>query len=328
MGLQMPRRGSSEVKPLKLLSTYTASFTRDDSVLVTLAKDVVVWDVAKRAKRYRVHPVSHPSKCDFNADGNRLAVKTTAGKIITLDARDGAGVQVVDEGSDGEGANVLYSPCSEYLVDGSWTGSLNVREAKSGALAFRRERDGEMVVRVCRDGTGRVWAVQHSRKVVTDLPPKPDYVSVWAWPFGQPRVFEHTSHLLQGVALSPDGASVATCARVLGKGYHLTVHSAADFEVRESFWMDEDNGYVRQVRWAPDGTELAVVHKGGVTFYRYPGFVVAGQFKSTYPADVAYSGDGRLIAVSDWQSGVLAERGAIGSGASGGGAGGGVGGTH
>ena len=46
-------------KPLKLLRSYKAQFSRTGSMLVTLSRDFVVWDVERRAKRYRAHPFSH-----------------------------------------------------------------------------------------------------------------------------------------------------------------------------------------------------------------------------------------------------------------------------
>jgi hypothetical protein len=128
----------SQRNPLKLQKTYTACFAPDDSVLATLSKDVVVWDIAERKKRYRVHPVSHPSHCDFDRLGSRLALKTTSGVIATIDAKDGSDVRVLDNGSDGEGANLMYSLCSKFIIDGSWEGSLIVRDSVTGAIEFRR----------------------------------------------------------------------------------------------------------------------------------------------------------------------------------------------
>src|SRR3954451_17577254 len=115
----MHRSSQSHPKPLKLLQTHSSCFSADDSMLVTFARDVVVWDVQKRAKRYRVHPISYPSDCDFDPAGTLVAIKTTAGEILTLHAADGSTAQVVDEGSEGEGANLMYSACSRFIVDGS-----------------------------------------------------------------------------------------------------------------------------------------------------------------------------------------------------------------
>jgi hypothetical protein len=133
----MDRSSPKRSKPFRLLVTYTACFARDDSMLATLSRDVVVWDVEKRAKRYRVHPLKHPSHCDFDGHGSRLALKTTYGAIVTLDSKDGSDVRVIADGSEGEGTRVMYSPCSEFLVDGSWEGgSVTVRDAAPARSSF------------------------------------------------------------------------------------------------------------------------------------------------------------------------------------------------
>lgn len=305
----------NHLKPLKLRQTYTACFSADDSVLATLSKDVVVWDVARRAKHYRIHPVSHPSHCDFNADASRLAVKSTSGKIVTLAANDGSDVHVVDGGSDGEGSNLLYSPCSKYLVDGSWNGSLTVRDASTGTVEFRRRCEGEMVIAVSRDDAGQTWAVHHRHKH-PDGSSQPDYVSLWEWPFRQPKIFEHTSRFIRAFGLSLDGRGIATCAQVHKKGYHLTVHSASDFKCAASLWLDEASS-VKKIRWSPGGKELAVVRRDGFSFYRLPDLALAATLELKYAADVAYAHDGQSVALSGWECGLLLRRGSIQSVAAG-----------
>jgi WD40 repeat protein len=278
-------------------------------MLVTLSKDVVVWDVARRAKRYRVHPASHPSHCDFDPSGTRLAMKTTSGKIVILHAADGSTARVFDDGSEGEGANLMFSACSQFIVDGSWKGSLTVRDVATGKTEFLRQREGEMVRAVRADAARQSWAIQHGHKCPTGSP-RPDYVSLWKWPFRDPTVFEHAAHFVIAFDLSADGRLIATCALVHGKGYRLTVHSASDFEVLAELWLDEA-AYVKEVCWSPDGAELAVVRRDGFSFYRYPDLALTATFELKYAADVAYARGGDLVALSGWAGGVLLRRDAI-----------------
>lgn len=305
----MQRRSPNRPKALKLLQTYTACFAAGDSVLATLSKDVVVWDVAGRAKRYRVHPVSHPSHCDFNADGSRLAVKTTSGKIVTLHAKDGSDVRVIDDGSEGEGANLMYSPCSTFIVDGSWEGSLSVRDASTGTTEFRRQIEGEMVTAVCTDATRQTWAIHHCRKSPTESS-RPDYVSLWRWPFREPKVFEHRRRFVRAFALSTDGSLIAMCAHVPKKGYHVTVHSVSGFESIASLWLDE-SALVKEIRWSPDRKEFAIVRREGFLFYRYPELALVANFELKYASDLVYAHTGRSVALSGWECGLLLDREAI-----------------
>jgi WD40 repeat protein len=303
----MRRSSPKRSKPMRLLVTYAACFARDDSMLATLSKDVVVWDVEKRAKRYRVHPVSHPSDCDFNPRGSRLAVKTTHGAMLTLDAKDGSDVRVIADGSEGEGTRLMYSPCSEFLVDGSWAGSLTVRDASTGAIEFRRQGEGEMVEDVCADATRQTWAIHHCHQYPSR---RPDYVSLWTWPFREPKLFELMSQDIHAFALSADGKLIAACARVYGKGHHLTIHSVLSFEIVASLWLDEAP-YVKGLCWSPDGKELAFVRKGGFSFYRFPELSLAATFELKYAADIAYVSTGRSVVLCDWECGLLLDREAI-----------------
>ncbi len=202
----------------------------------------------------------------------------------------------------------MYSPCSWFLVDGSWEGSLTVRDASTGKVEFQRQRENEMVKAVCTDAARRKWAIHHCHKHPNTN--KPDYVSVWKWPFDQPEVFEYASSFICAFALSVDGRLLATCAQVHKKGYHLTVHAASDFRIVAELWLDETS-YVKEVCWSPDGAELAVVRRDGFSFYRYPDLSLTTVFELKYAADVAYNGNGQLVALSGWEMGILQRRDAI-----------------
>src|SRR5690349_17214543 len=102
------------MKPLKLQRCYEVAFSDSGSFLVTLSRDVVVWDVESRSKRFRVHPFSHPSHCSARPDGSQLVVKSTAGQIALLDAQTGELLRMLDEAKDNEGSNIVYSSCGEY----------------------------------------------------------------------------------------------------------------------------------------------------------------------------------------------------------------------
>ncbi len=296
---------------IKLLRAYTVCISGDDSTLATLSRDVVLWDISAGAKRCRVHPVTHPSSCDFNGDGSRLAIKTTSGMIVSIETLTGEDSYVIADGREGEGANLKYSCCSQYLVDGSWRGSVIVRDATTGEAAFSRRREGEMVKAVATDVERQIWAIHHSYKSRTGSP-RPDYISVWTWPFQEPRIFQHKSRFVRGMAVSSDGLLLATCAWVPSEGYHLTLHWLSDFELVSSAWMEEAAG-VRKVVWSPRNTEIAVVCRDGFIFYETSDLAPTAEFALESASDAAYSNADGLIALGGWSSGRLLAREAISS---------------
>ena len=49
---------------------------------------------------------------------------------------------------DGEGSNICFSDCGEFLIDGSWEGVLTVRSVNDGAVVAQHAFDEQMIVEV------------------------------------------------------------------------------------------------------------------------------------------------------------------------------------
>ena len=105
----------SRRKRINLKVSYEVAFSPDGQLLAVIGRDVVLWDFPRGEKRFRVHPLSHPSHVAFSRSGDRLAVKNTAGRIVILDPATGQ--VAVDFGNkrDGEGCGPVFSPC-----DATW----------------------------------------------------------------------------------------------------------------------------------------------------------------------------------------------------------------
>jgi len=177
-----------------------------------LGRDVFVWDVALQSKAVRCHPFAHPSDAAFSPDQRHLAVKSTSGQIVIIDAQSGQTAVDFKNTADGEGSNLQYSSCGAYIVDGSWSGRLAVRRAGSGAHEFAQEFAGEMIRSVHSSSDGKRWIIAHGCKATShDRPPPPDYFSVWDWPFrpGGYRLLPERVAFARSSAVSPDGAVLA-----------------------------------------------------------------------------------------------------------------------
>ena len=168
-------------KPWKIGTSYAVAFSGDGRLLATLGRDVSIWDLALRSKVVRAHPFSHPSDAAFSPDQRHLAVRSTSGQIAIVDVRSGLTVVDFDNAAEGEGSNLQYSPCGEYIADGTWSGRLSVRRASSGAHEFVQDYQGEGIRSVHRSDDGKHWVIAHVAKATSDeRPPPPDYFSVWA----------------------------------------------------------------------------------------------------------------------------------------------------
>lgn len=65
----------SRRKRINLKVCYEVAFSPDGQLLAVIGRDVVLWDFPRGEKRFRVHPLSHPSHVAFSRSGDRLAVK-------------------------------------------------------------------------------------------------------------------------------------------------------------------------------------------------------------------------------------------------------------
>jgi WD40 repeat protein len=296
--------------PLKLLCSYRTQFSQTGSLLVTISRDIVVWDVERRTKRYRVHPLSHPSHCSIHPNETHIVVKSTAGTIALLDALDGALVCFLDPTKHNVGSNIVYSSCGEYLVDGSWNGHLTVRCARSGKVVFQKTFPGEMIKKVAfSDQDGKWFVVHQPRATSHDLPPAPAYVSVWAWPFDSPvDILMPSEAWLNEIAVSPDGKRMG----FIGHNT-ISVMDLAEKQFSASIPFRYAGGGFA-LSWSPDSREFSTIQKNSVVFYDATTLVERMSVEVQFASDIAYSPDGSLVALGAWEAGMLIERAKASSG--------------
>lgn len=299
------------MKPLKIGTSYAVVFSGDGRLLAALGRDVWVWSLASRAKVVRSHPFSHPSDAAFSPDQQHLAVKSTSGRIVVVDAQSGQTVVGFDNAGDGEGSNLLYSPCGEFIVDGTWGGRLSVRRASSGAREFVQDFQGESIRRIHSCHGGRRWVVAHGLKATADdRPPPPDYFSVWAWPLraGARTVLPGRIPFSRSSALSNDGTFLAV------------VHGAPPstlsvFQLGDGACVGttavQSGGTGSALGWSPDGQLIGSVQDGKVVFYAWPGLTKRHELPLAYPSDVTFSPHGDAVALGSWQAGWLLAADAI-----------------
>jgi hypothetical protein len=291
------------MKPWKIGVSSAVAFSRDGRLLATLGQDVLVWDVATRSKHIGAHPFSHPSSAAFSPDRQRLAVKSTSGHVVIIDAASGRSVVDFKNSADGEGSNLLYSYCGGYIVDGTWSGRLSVKNASSGALEFTHHFTGEMIQRVHTARDGGRWIVAHGCKATSDEePPPPDYFSVWDWPFRRSafRVLPRRIAFVRSSALSPDGALLAVVHGAPSEA--LSVFQVNDGACVGSVPV-QCGGTGQQVGWSADGRLIGSVQHEAVVLYAWPSLQKCQELALAFPSDVAFSPVGDTLALGSWTAG-------------------------
>jgi WD40 repeat protein len=285
---------------LKLSTSYSVAFSADSRLLATTGRDVRVWNLESRKKVVRAHPFPHPSSVCFSPCGDELAVKSTSGEIAIISTRDGSLIRSFRNSADGEGTNIQYSACGEFIVDGSWAGKLFVRRASSGQVEFSADFPGEMIRHIHRDASGQIWVLAHN----SESEP-PDYFSIWRWPFSRQdfTCFATRLPFAGGSALAPDATRLAVVLPG-APSTELAVFDIAD-GARSSCIIECSGGCGFASAWSPSAEFLGSIGNGNATIFHAKTLEPWRTFALPYPSDIAFSPDGCSLAIGSWEAGVV-----------------------
>jgi WD40 repeat protein len=285
--------GLSIRKPgFRIGASFRAAFSGDGARLATVGKRVTVWDVAARTRVGSVHPFPHEASIDVSPNGERLVVKNTLGDVVVLDVESLSEELRLSGVAYGEGSPVRFSPCGEFVIDGSWNGDLLVRDAASGEVVLH-ESGGSITSIACSADRSHWLYTRAGAGCVTRR-----------WPFMEfePMVYANGDFLLgpHALAISGDGQRIVTARWQLIEAWQIDgnrLELLGEHSVATSGTGDA-------VAWSPAGTSIAYAGAGQALVLT-PELHVVWRADFRYPSDVAYSPDGDLLAIGDWSSGAV-----------------------
>jgi WD40 repeat protein len=292
---------------LNIQKSFKVRFSPQADRLATLSRDVSIWDVHANRKTLRTHPLSHPSHCDFSPSGKQLAVKATSGRIVVIDSENGQLLRDYENSADGEGANLLYSSCGDYIVDASWAGRVFVRRVDSGEVEYTREFSGEMITQVHRSDEGRTWILQHTPKGKKLGDARHIYFSVWEWPF---KDFRMLTLGTDAPVLRSRASAVTESGELLATVIGTPPKTLAVFRVADGMQMlstDIDvGGTGSAITWSRVSQFIASVQNNKVVVYSAAGSLTrVFEYPLRYASDVAFAANGHFLAIGAWQGGLV-----------------------
>ncbi|SDO21312.1 hypothetical protein SAMN04488061_0583 [Filomicrobium insigne] len=291
------------MKPWKIGTSYAVAISPDGQRLSTVGRDVSMWDLRTRSKIWRASPLADPACTVFSPDGSTLAVKGSSGHIIVADVKSGRRLVDFNNMTDGEGSNLRYSTCGEYIVDATWNGRLMVRTAKSGCTEFAQDFPDEMIQSIHRSADGKMWVIVHACKAISDdAPPAPDYFSLWSWPFrsGEFRVLPERVAFSRTSSLLPDGSLLAVVHGAPPE--NLSVFQLSDGACVETVAI-QSGGTGHAIGWSADGQLIGSVQDNVVVFYAWPSLAKCHEIELACPSDLAYSLRGDVLVLGSWEEG-------------------------
>lgn len=271
-------------------------------MLATISRDVLFWDTAARKRVRSVHPFSHPSHLDFSPDGQRLAVKSTSGRIVVLDAHTGDTVIDYANQRDGEGAPLYFAARGNALIDASWGGSLMVRDLARSELKFH-ERVGGMVSELSASEDRSVFAYTIGRRPPSDSSPPPeDLIVLRRWPFGRnrPCILPVSRPFITVLSLSPSASRIAVLYGAPPDALEIIDLSTADIL---AYARVDLGGSGSSVAWSPDESVLGCVERHRISLFEASSLRRTHMIPLRYPSAVTFSADGGLLGLASWEQG-------------------------
>ncbi len=292
--------------PLKIGSASRALFSPDSRRLAAIGSKVVMWNLETGAKEYAVTPLRNITRADFSLDGSQMALKNTYGQIATIDSATGEVLKNFSKSAIAEGTEIFFSPCGEYLIDGTWgdgngNGIFTVRESKTGKIALQEIYRNTMVSPLFATSDRKlfVWKTVFRERSETRW---------WAraWPFtegdrGMPLNAPKETDIAC-INNSGTRAILQTWAGEKGKfaAHTLTIVSLPEMKSLEA--PSRPFRYVGNVVFSPDDKFLAVCDEDGFKFLDVGKMETRHFVPAKFSHGASFSADGNYFALCESSS--------------------------
>jgi len=289
----------------KLGKSYEVHFVPNSDLLVCVGQKIKLRQRLGREHVTDARPFSHPSHCAVAPDASSLAVKNTSGAIALLELPTLQLLWVRPPAK--EGCQLLFSPCGDYLITGSWNGELIRLETASGAALLLDHAAGSMVQWLSQSGDRLRYAyVKQPIAVDRTSPPGNSIVTLRSWPFDtQPEQrLTGSWRFIKAAEISPDGLWLAVLHQLKGATFQVDIVDLSSERVLSSAPVTF-GGSNFSLAWSPDGLHLACVRGGGVTLFDAPSLRIASEVACAYACHVAFSPDGQFLAIGAWEQGTV-----------------------
>jgi len=284
---------------LQLKNIHTIAFSpKGDRVATLSPRQVAVWSPVTKKKHWGAHVISHPSDVAFSPNGKRLAVKSTSGQIVLVDAQTGDVEVDFDNQADGAGCNVCFSPTGRQLLNGTWRGCLQVHSLKSGKVVeqIRFYDEHSMVNQIEVDYKTSTIAVRHEN--VGDQPNE----SISIWPGTVKQGKENTNFIPEIL--------IASFA-LLGKTSLLIAHENKISEMKSGKYKElfsrRDNMHFRDMAYSKKSRVACLVTFDDAQLFCLRSKRIHTLDTGPYPENPVFSSDGKLLAVTDVDFGYVME---------------------
>jgi len=295
-------------RPSSVGPSFELRFNRTSSRFACCGRSVIIWDMDPRAKLEKIHPFKHPSHIEWSPDGDHLAIKSTSGDLVLVKPASSASEAIWLRKRGGEGAEVAFSACGNYLVDCSWSGQVDVFDIRTNEVVHTEHISNAMIRSLAYDKSRTRFAYVVSPKATSpNRPGAPDYLALRNWPFWQnePLVLPVDAQDIEAIAFSPDGRHLALAVSSLGD-----IGSRVQIRSLESGAVLAEAGYSfyasgKSIAWCSGSDLIANVEQGGIRLYGSWLRTELAFLPAEYPSHVEFSSCGTYVGVGAWGKGFV-----------------------
>jgi len=248
------------------------------------------------------HPIAHPSDIDFSPDGDLLAVRSSSGRIIILDARTGKMLTDFRNQKEGEGTGAFFSSCGDYLVSASWNGVFTVHDRATGNVVFSQAYPDCCLgnLSTSQDRQFFVYEVsQHPPSVWQPSPPATVMLHSWSMENNACRELPQRWSFINAVQVSPTGRKLAVI-------YGAPPDTLEVYDLEQSKVVAgravRFGGTGCSIGWSPSEDLIAVNGDHQCQVFEMPTLAVKHEYAVRYPCHVGFSPDSRFFALGCWRT--------------------------
>lgn len=288
--------------PLPIAKSNSVRFTPDGTRLVVVGQRVAIWNLETRKRQGSYRPFAHPNHLDISPSGRHAVVKNTSGALCIMTLDEAPTMRVLPH-RFGEGSGAVFSADGESIVDGCWGGQFTVWSAETGQPVQGDVIDGAMITALACDARREQFVFHRQPMHDGRSTPVPDEALVVRhWP-----IYDNVELTLCAdwgpvtvPAFSPDGRLLAVAQldalTIIDVGRRVEVVSRA---------LDGTFGAGQAVSWSPDGRWVACIEAHQLSVFDAATLERRARRPVDYACDVAFSPDGRFVAIGAWSNGVL-----------------------
>jgi hypothetical protein len=286
-----------KLKNIKFPASFSIKFSPNRETVVALGRSIYFASLKDMKRTGKCHPFSHSSNFDFDPSGKYIAIKNTGGEIAIVDCEKMEVVKYLGGKSDGEGCELYYSPCGEYLISGTWGGKFKILNINSG-FEENYAYEGQMISSLSCSKNKEQWLVVRNTKYPLEIN---YFLEIWSWPFNisAPKLVELGNLNVLGAAMSPNGemAALATYSEVL-------IFNLKDSKKILSFKKD-GGGTGTSIFWFGNNQNIAFNTKNGFSIVSLAQTENELVLVHKCPVSLNYSSELQLLAISTWEKGTV-----------------------